>query len=171
MRPKCWSWGQFKGGKVEGHAADKLFAEALARGEATGDVGRIVEVFPQTGARGKGPSRTMIVGLGDKASCNAETFRTIAGAIGRRLAQTRETRVEIDLAGACKAAGMDIQRAGCALGEVRPDRLELRPVPRLGHAEEHRDGGWRSGPRTSTSRPVSNGASRRPDEPPTSPDR
>ncbi|MBK7403915.1 MAG: hypothetical protein IPJ41_04600 [Phycisphaerales bacterium] len=109
--------GQFKGGKVEGHAADKLFAEALARGEATGDVGRIVEVFPQTGARGKGPNRTIIVGLGDKASCNAETFRTIAGAIGRRLAQTRETRVEIDRAGACKAAGMDIQRAGCALGE------------------------------------------------------
>jgi leucyl aminopeptidase len=112
--------GHFKGGKAEGHAADKAIADALSRGEATGDAGRIVEAFPQSsGGRGKaaGPKRVIIVGLGEKESFSAETLRTVAGAIGRRLAQTKDARVEIDLAPACKAAKLDAQRAGSAFGE------------------------------------------------------
>lgn len=105
--------GHFKGGKVEGHAGDGAMNDALRRAEATGDVGRIVETF--TG--GKSPTRVMIVGLGEKRSCNADTMRAVAGAVGRRLAVTLETRVEIDLAPACKSAGLDAQRAGCAFGE------------------------------------------------------
>ena len=117
--PEVLVLGQFKGGKVEGRGADKTLADALARGDATGDIGRIVEVFPQSGGRGRaaGPARVMIVGLGDKASCGADTFRNAAGAVGRRLAQTRETRVEIDLVAPAKAGGLDAQRAGCAFGE------------------------------------------------------
>ncbi|MDQ7013269.1 MAG: leucyl aminopeptidase family protein [Planctomycetota bacterium] len=107
--------GQFKGGKVEGHAKDAALNEALKRGEATGDVGRIVEVFP-SGKKGTA-ARVMIVGLGDKSSFGADTLRTAAGAIGRRLAQTKDTKIEIDLTPACKSAGLDAQRAGCAFGE------------------------------------------------------
>ena len=108
--------GHFKGGKVEGHAGDTALNEALQRGEATGEVGRVVEVFTAAG-RGKAAGRVLIVGLGEKGSCTAETMRAVAGAVGRRLAVTKDTRVEIDLAGACKAAGLDVQRAGCAFGE------------------------------------------------------
>jgi hypothetical protein len=56
--------GHFKGGKVEGHAGDAGLNEALKRGEATGDVGRIVEAF--AGGRGKAETRVLIVGLGEK---------------------------------------------------------------------------------------------------------
>ena len=108
--------GHFKGGKAEGHAKDTALGEALKRGEATGEVGRIVEAFP-AGGRGAAAGRVMIVGLGDKGSCTAETMRTVAGAVGRRLAVTKDTRIEIDLAPACKTAGLDAQRAGCAFGE------------------------------------------------------
>lgn len=105
--------GHFKGGKVEGHASDGAMSEALKRGEATGDVGRIVETF--TG--GKTARRVLIVGLGEKGSFGAETMRSVAGAVGRRLAATKDARVEIDLAAACRSAGLDAQRAGCAFGE------------------------------------------------------
>ncbi len=108
--------GHFKGGKVEGHAGDAALNDALKRGEATGEVGRVVEVFTAAG-RGKAAGRVLIVGLGEKGSCNAETMRGVAGAVGRRLAVTKDTRAEIDLAAACKAAGLDVQRAGCAFGE------------------------------------------------------
>ena len=113
--------GQFKGSKsAEGHAKDAAIGGVVSRAEATGDVGRIVEAFPVgAGGRGKsaGPGRIIVVGLGEKKSCNAETMRSVAGAVGRRLAVTGESKVEIDLAAACKAAGLDVQRTGCAFGE------------------------------------------------------
>jgi leucyl aminopeptidase len=107
--------GHFKGAKsAEGGGPTEALKEALARGEATGEVGCIVEAFP--GGKG-GPRRVIVVGLGEKGSLSAETLRAAAGAVGRRLATTRETKATIDLAGACRAAGLDAQRAGCAFGE------------------------------------------------------
>jgi len=111
--------GQFKGGKsAEGHAKNAAIGEVLSRAEATGDVGRIVEAFPAKG-RGKsaGPSRIVVVGLGEKKSLNAETMRSVAAAVGRRIATTKDAKIDVDLAAACKAAGLDAQRAGCAFGE------------------------------------------------------
>jgi leucyl aminopeptidase len=87
---------------------------ALKRGEATGEVGKLVEVFPE----GKGaPSRVIAVGLGKKDKFEEGSLRIVAGAVGRRLAAIKEGAARIELSGAVAAARGDLSAAGSAFGE------------------------------------------------------
>ncbi len=111
--------GVFKDRKLDSATraldADGSIALAAARPECTGDVGRIAEAYPP----GRGHNRVLIVGLGDRAKFNPGSLRTIGGALGRRLAQTKDSRVDIELAGALTDAKPRIKAdfAGRCLGE------------------------------------------------------
>lgn len=113
--------GYFKGQGLDADSAaldrDGSAAAALKRGEATGEAGRIAESFPAATKGGAGASRVLLVGLGEKAKFEVGKLRDIAGAIGRRLAQAKESAVQIELGGALKAARADLADAGSALGE------------------------------------------------------
>ncbi|MCC6662003.1 MAG: leucyl aminopeptidase family protein [Phycisphaerales bacterium] len=91
----------------------RVAAAALRRGEATGELGRMVEAFPKGRFR-----RVLIVGLGKEAKFTTEALRTAAAAVGRRLATTKEASAQFEVAGACGAAGIDPHRAGRAAGEA-----------------------------------------------------
>ncbi len=105
--------------------SDGSVAAALSRGEATGDLGRIVEAFPSdaksAGRKGKaGVARVIVVGLGERSKFEVGRLRDAAAAVGRRLAVTKNTSAEIDLGGALGAAvkgRVDHERAGSAFGE------------------------------------------------------
>lgn len=115
--------GIFKGGKLDSAAcaldADGSIARAAARADCTGELGRIAEAYPT----GKGaPGRVLIVGLGDRARFKPGMLRTAAGAVGRRLAQTRDARVSVELAAllgdrAQKGARLKPEVAGRLFGE------------------------------------------------------
>lgn len=95
--------------------SDGAISAAIARPECTGEPGRIVEAFPS--AKG-GPARILIVGLGKREDFKPGSLRSIGGQIGRRLALTRDERVEIDLAPALsEAKRIDVKHAGRCLGE------------------------------------------------------
>ncbi len=108
--------GQFKDHYLDEyslrHDTDGAIRTAGGRDEATGEVGTIVEACPGTGFE-----RVLIVGLGDPASMSPNTLRTVAGAIGRRLAKMKSTSVAIDLEAPIEQARLDPRRAGEALGE------------------------------------------------------
>ncbi len=89
--------------------------EALARAEATGDSGTIVESF--SSRKGGSPLRVMLAGLGDKAKFEAGSLRGIAAAVGRRLAALKCTTLGVELDGAVHAAKLDVFDAGNAFGE------------------------------------------------------
>lgn len=96
--PQAVVIGIFKGGTLDADARamdrDGSIARAAARADCTGELGRIAEAYPT----GKGaPGRVLIVGLGDRAKFKPGMLRTAAGAVGRRLAQTKDTRVSIEL--------------------------------------------------------------------------
>lgn len=84
-------------------------AAAGARGEATGELGRIVEAFPTPATKSSSKSpihpRVLIVGLGDKATFEPGRLRDAAAAVGRRLAVTRDGAASLELAHALRAAG------------------------------------------------------------------
>lgn len=97
--PQAVVIGMFKGGTLDADARamdrDGSIARAAARADCTGELGRIAEAYPT----GKGaPGRVLLVGLGDRAKFKSVMLRTAAGAVGRRLAQTKDTRVSIELA-------------------------------------------------------------------------
>jgi leucyl aminopeptidase len=74
------------------------FLSALAaRSDSTGDAGTLTEHVLT--ATKKGPQRLMLVGLGKKASFEPGSMRTIAAAIGRKLAALKLTSAAIDLSG------------------------------------------------------------------------
>ncbi len=106
---------------TKAHDHDGSIAGALKRGEATGDLGKITDVFPSNSGRGgktgKGPSRVLLIGLGKKGSLEAASFRTLGGAIGRRLAAIKESAASIELAGALAGTKVDAEDAGSAFGE------------------------------------------------------
>jgi leucyl aminopeptidase len=110
--------GHFKGQPLDKDSASLdvagVAAAALKRAEATGDVGRIVEAFP---AAAKGPSRIIIVGLGDKTKFEPGRLRDVAAAIGRRLAATKEAAATIELAHPLKSIRADLGDCGSAFGE------------------------------------------------------
>jgi len=89
-------------------ALDKIYAgiisAALARGECSGESGRLAEAFPTGKSTPPSPTRIIIAGLGKKDSFEASTLRTVAAAIGRRLATTKETGISIDLVGILSTA-------------------------------------------------------------------
>lgn len=89
---------------------------AHQRGEATGEPGRIVEVFSDGKGKG-GPGRVLLVGLGQKAKFKVGDLRTVAASIGRRLALIREGNVRVELGGALADAKADAGAAGAAFGE------------------------------------------------------
>lgn len=115
--PQVLVVGHFKGNGLD-PATKKLdtgglVAAALKRAEATGD-GSMVEAFPT----GKGaPQRIIICGLGEPAKFKPGALRTLAAAVGRRLATTKETSVQFALAGPLGQAGLDLGQAGSAMGE------------------------------------------------------
>jgi leucyl aminopeptidase len=95
-------------------------SEARKRGEATGEPGRIVEVFSdgKAGKAGKkAPSRTLLVGLGTKAKFQINDLRTIAASIGRRLVLIKAGNLRVELGGALHAVKADPYQAGVAFGE------------------------------------------------------
>ncbi len=96
------------------HDAEGSLSAALKRGEATGDCGKLTEAFPS----GKGaPSRVLLVGLGKKDKFEAGALRSVAAAVGRRLAAVKDSNVMIDLAGPIAGAKLDAGAAGSAFGE------------------------------------------------------
>jgi leucyl aminopeptidase len=95
---------------------------AHERGEATGEPGRIVEVFPsdkpRAGKRGASqPKRVMLVGLGAKNKFEINSLRTIAASIGRRLVLTKDASVRFDFSGPLGAGKINPADAGAAIGE------------------------------------------------------
>jgi leucyl aminopeptidase len=95
---------------------DGSIARAVERPECTGEVGRIAEAYP--GGKGS-PRRVLIVGLGEREKFKAGSLRTIGGALGRRLAQTKESRIDVELSEAIAAARPRVKGefAGRGLGE------------------------------------------------------
>ena len=90
-------------------------AAAVARGECTGEAGKLCEAFPM----GKGaPSRVIIVGLGKREEFKPGGLRAIGGQIGRRMVATKDTTARIELAGVLEEiAKLDMEHAGRCLGE------------------------------------------------------
>ncbi|MFN0131171.1 MAG: leucyl aminopeptidase family protein [Phycisphaerales bacterium] len=110
--------GHFKGEGLDKRSreadASGLAASATDRGEATGEAGKIAEVFPS----GKGrPGRVIVVGLGDKAKFKAGDLRNIAAAVGRRLAAAKVASVQIEFGGPLATTKTDSATAGGAFGE------------------------------------------------------
>ncbi len=115
-KPEVLVLGKFKGEKLDAASAkrdtDGWIKAASERPEATGDAGVVSEV---TGSSGF--DRTIIVGLGDKDSFEPGVMRTVAAAVGRRLAQVKATAFEADFAGVLKGRRFDTRMAGRAFGE------------------------------------------------------
>jgi len=115
--------GHFQGEKPDDRTATSAarlgvgnaLTGAAARAEATGEVGVIVEAYPG----GEGPwERVLLVGLGKKDGFTAETVRSAAAAVGRRLATVKATSATVDFDGVLKAVGMNPRDAGAAFGEA-----------------------------------------------------
>jgi len=101
-------------------------AAALSRGEATGELARIVEAFPTPTTKSPIHPRILIVGLGDKATFELARLRDAAAAVGRRLAVTKDPAADIELHHALtdstttrKSSNLhtDLQAAGAAFAE------------------------------------------------------
>ncbi len=112
--------GVFKDRKLDSATremdTDGSIARAVERPECTGDVGRIAEAYP-TGD--DVPRRVVIVGLGDRDKFKPASLRAIGGALGRRFAQTKDSRIDIELSEALAAAKPRVkpEYAGRCLGE------------------------------------------------------
>ncbi len=108
----------FKGQKLDkdSTSADKsgAAAEALKRPEAVSDFGQIIEAYP-TGKNA--PGRILIIGLGEKDSLKAGSFRDLGAALTRHLSKIRADAAEIDLKGPIRIAKLDEGAVGTAFGE------------------------------------------------------
>jgi leucyl aminopeptidase len=108
--------GHFQGKGLDTSTAklDKggAIAKATKSEEATGDLGRVVDVV---GAGGW--DRVLLVGLGSKDAFDAGSLRAVAAAVGRRIAITKDKSAIIDFAGVLKACKIDPKEAGQAFGE------------------------------------------------------
>lgn len=91
---------------------------ALARPDATGDSGKIIEAHLPASKAGSGGTRVLIVGLGKREQFKPGSLRNVAGAIGRKLAATRDEKVQFELEAALSSvAKVDIYQCGRCLGE------------------------------------------------------
>jgi leucyl aminopeptidase len=110
----------FKGEKLDadsrkldptGHAAC-----AAERPEATGEVGVVVEAFPE-----KGYDRVIVVGLGEKDGFDHHAVRNAAAGVGRALARSKSDSAELAIHHAIarlpKAAKVDMHACASAAGE------------------------------------------------------
>lgn len=116
-KPQALVLGHFKGEALDPKAAKRdasgAAAAALARSEATGDLGTVVEAFPHAGDH----ARVVIVGLGEKDKLDAAAFRALAAAVGRKLAAVKAESAHIDLAHAVNANKLNAKACGQAFGE------------------------------------------------------
>jgi leucyl aminopeptidase len=107
--------GRFKGARLDKATkeldADGAGAGAAARAECDGSLGCIAEAFNEAG------QRVIVVGLGEKKTLSAGTFRAVAGALGRRLAAIKADKVGVELDGPIVGAKLDEAEVGCAFGE------------------------------------------------------
>lgn len=95
----------------------RVITQALKRAECTGDAGKVCEAFPSGGGTATRPGRVIILGLGKREKFDPAGLRNGAGAIGRRLAVTKDERVAVELHGAVEAAKGDIELTGRCFGE------------------------------------------------------
>ncbi len=95
-----------------GHDVGNAVKRALAHPEVTGDLGQLIAVTPDKGAR------IVVVGLGDPTSIAADAMRAAGSRLGRRLAEMKASKVALELSGGLKAAGLDPSFAGRNLGEA-----------------------------------------------------
>lgn len=115
----CLILGHFKGeplGKLSA-SLDASGAALLAskRSEATGDRGVVVEAFPS----GKSAlERVILVGLGERASFNAEAMRSVAAAVGRKLAALKIESARVDFSEPLISIKADAADMGNAFGEA-----------------------------------------------------
>ncbi len=96
-------------------AVDGQIGRAINRGEFSGDPGSVVETFPE-----KGPGRVIVVGLGERKDFKPAVLRSVAAAVGRRLAGTKDTPVQIAIHHALKSENggkSALTEAGRAFGE------------------------------------------------------
>ncbi len=107
-----------------GAALDKAFggivSAAIDRPECTGESGRLVEAYPAPpNAGGKqAPARIIIAGLGKKDGFREHSLRSVAAAVGRRLATTKDASVSIRIAGqVASAKRVKVSHAGRCFGE------------------------------------------------------
>ena len=91
-----------------------LVARALERADASGELGKLTELFPDRA----GHQRVIILGLGDRKTLSHASLRSAFSALGRRLAACNARTVYVDLLGAMDEAGFDLARAGSLLGET-----------------------------------------------------
>lgn len=105
-------------------AIDKFgsIGAALERKDASGELGKVTEAFVPAGKGGKAAGvagqRVLIVGLGKQADFKPGSLRNVAGAVGRKLAITKDTKVAIHLHSALASAkGLDAEFAGRCFGE------------------------------------------------------
>ena len=95
-----------------------VIAAALDRADATGDSGKIIEAHLPGKKKGERGVRVLVVGLGKKESFSASSLRAVAGAIGRKLAATKDEKVSIDIEGALASVPkIDLEHCGRCLGE------------------------------------------------------
>lgn len=115
-KPQVLVIGHFKGQPLESKTA-KAFpaaAAALSRSEVTGDLGSVVEAFPESGDFG----RVLVVGLGESGKLDAGSFRAIGAAVGRKLAATKSESARVDLSAAIAASKLDATGCGQSFGEA-----------------------------------------------------
>jgi leucyl aminopeptidase len=116
--PQALVVGIFEGEQLEARTAkldrDGALSAACRRAECTGETGRIVEAFPRDG---QPAPRVLIVGLGKKDKFHADALRLASAAVGRRLAQTKDTAVRVDLSAALDAVEFDQRQAGRCFAE------------------------------------------------------
>lgn len=104
-----------------GAALDKAYggivSAAIDRPECTGESGRLVEAYPAARSK-QAPARIIIAGLGKKDAFRENTLRTVAAAVGRRLATTKDTSVSVQIAAqATSAKRVKGAHAGRCFGE------------------------------------------------------
>ncbi len=101
--------GYFKGQPLDAKSkkldVEGVGAAALARAEATGDAGSVVEAFPSAKSSIK---RVVLVGLGEKATFEIGSLRGIAGGLGRSLANSKAGTVRVEVGLAVESAGHEI---------------------------------------------------------------
>jgi leucyl aminopeptidase len=126
-RPQVVVLTRFQDGEAEGvlKAFDKktpgaiveAVRAALSRPEASGEAGKMAEAYPIGGGENGLPARIIIAGLGKKEKLKEGDFRTLAAAVGRRLAATKETTLAVHIGAALSETGLDAALAGRCFGE------------------------------------------------------
>jgi len=119
--PEVIVLGIFQGEKLDPaslrYDAQNSVQTALGRAEATGEAGRLVEAFVPASKGSTTTRRIIIAGLGKKEAFSAGDLRTTAAAVGRRLAQTKEKVISVELTGPLREVKADAMEGGRAFGE------------------------------------------------------